>query len=80
MITTIQQSERIPAKAVITVGIQGETVVISTTQSWGGLPGNASVEIKDVWSLSPDGKVLTVTTSRNTPALQSSYKTIYNKK
>ena len=68
------------AKAVITAGIQGDTVVISTTQPWGGMPGNASLEIKEVWSLSPDGKVLTVTTSRNTPALQNSYKTIYNKK
>lgn len=68
------------AKAVITAGIQGDTVVISTTQPWGGMPGNASLEIKEVWSLSPDGKVLTVTTNRNTPALKNSYKTIYNKK
>ena len=68
------------AKAVITAGIQGDTVVISTTQPWGGMPGNASLEIKEVWSLSPDGKVLTVTTHRNSPAAQNSYKTIYNKK
>ena len=68
------------AKAAISASIQGETVVISTTQPWGGMPGNASLEIKEVWSLSADGKVLTVTTHRNTPALQSSYKTIYNKK
>jgi hypothetical protein len=44
------------------------------------MPGNASLEIKEVWSLSPDGKVLTVTTHRNTPAVQNSYKTVYNKK
>ena len=68
------------AKAVITAGIQGDTVVISTSQPWGGMPGNANLEIKEVWSLSPDGKVLTVTTNRNTPAVQNSYKTIYNKK
>jgi len=68
------------AKAVITASIQGDTVVISTTQPWGGMPGNANLEIKEVWSLSPDGNVLTVTTNRKTPALQSSYKTIYNKK
>ena len=68
------------AKAVITASVQGETVVISTTQPWGGMPGNASLEIKEVWSLSPDGKVLTVTTHRNTPAVQNSYKTVYNKK
>jgi hypothetical protein len=68
------------AKAVIAARIQDETLVISTTQPWGGMPGNVSLEIKEVWSLSPDGKVLTVTTNRNTPAVQSSYKTIYNKK
>ena len=67
------------AKAVVTAGIQGDTVVISTTQPWGGMPGNASLEIKEVWSLSQDGKVLTVTTNRNTPAVQNSYKTVYNK-
>ena len=68
------------AKAVISAGIQGDTVVISTTQPWGGMPGNASLEIKEVWSLSAEGKILNVTTKRNTPALQNSYKTIYNKK
>ena len=68
------------AKAVITASIQSDTVVISTTQPWGGMPGNASLEIKEVWSLSADGKVLTVTTNRNTPAVQNSYKTVYNKK
>ena len=68
------------AKAVISANVQGETVVLTTTQPWGGMPGNASLEIKEVWSLSPDGKVLTVTTTRNTPAVQNSYKTVYNKK
>jgi hypothetical protein len=68
------------AKAVISANTQGDTVVITTTQPWGGMPGNASLEIKEVWSLSADGKVLTVTTDRNTPALQNSFKTIYNKK
>ena len=68
------------AKAMISASSQGDTLVITTTQPWGGMPGNASLEIKEVWSLSPDGKVLTVTTHRNTPALQNSFKTVYNKK
>ena len=68
------------AKAVVSASAQGDTVVIMTTQPWGGMPGNASLEIKEVWSLSADGKVLTVTTNRNTPALQNSFKTVYNKK
>jgi len=68
------------AKATISATAQGDTLVITTTQPWGGMPGNASLEIKEVWSLSPDRKVLTVTTHRNTPALQTSFKTVYNKK
>ena len=68
------------AKATISATTQGDTLVITTTQPWGGMPGNASLEIKEIWSLSPDGKVLTVTTNRNTPALQNSFKTVYNKK
>jgi len=68
------------AKAMISATAQGDTLVITTTQPWGGMPGNASLEIKEVWSLSPDGMVLTVTTHRNTPALQNSFKTVYNKK
>lgn len=67
-------------KAVVGARFQGDTVVISTTQPWGGMPGNVALEIKEVWSVSADGNVLTVTTSRNSPAQQSSYKTIYNKK
>src|SRR5207249_1830037 len=68
------------AKAVVSASTQGDTLVITTDQPWGGMPGNASLEIKEVWSLSTDGKVLTVTTHRNTPALQNSFKTVYNKK
>ena len=68
------------AKAVVSASTQGDTVVITTTQPWGGMPGNATLDVKEVWSLSPDGKVLTVTTHRNTPALQNSFKTVYNKK
>jgi hypothetical protein len=68
------------AKATVSAIAQGDTLVITTTQPWGGMPGNASLEIKEVWSLSSDGKVLTVTTYRNTPALQNNFKTVYNKK
>ena len=45
------------AKAAVSAVTQGDTLVITTTQPWGGMPGNASVENKEVWSLSPDGKV-----------------------
>jgi hypothetical protein len=68
------------AKAVISAGTKGDTIVITTTQPWGGMPGNASLEIREVWSLSADGKVLRVTAHHNTPAQQNLYITIYNKR
>jgi hypothetical protein len=68
------------AKAVINASTRGDTIVITTTQPWGGMPGNASLEIREVWSLSADGKVLTITAHHNTPARQNIYITIYNRK
>ena len=52
-------------KAVVTASWQGDTLVIGTTQPYGGMPGNVTLQIKEVWSLSPDGKVLTITTTRS---------------
>jgi hypothetical protein len=68
------------AKAVVTASFQGDTLVIATTQPYSGMPGNVTLQMKEVWSLSPDGKVLTVTTTRAIPALEQTYKQVYNKK
>lgn len=67
-------------KATVTAKVEGETIVIGTSQPYGGMPGNATLEIKEVWSLTPDGKTLTVSTMRNSPAQQKSYKVVYTKK
>jgi hypothetical protein len=67
-------------KAVITANWQGDTLVIGTTQPYGGMPGNVTLQMKEVWSLSPDGKVLTITTTRTIPAVEKTYKQVYNKK
>ena len=66
-------------KATITAKLQGDTLVIGTTEPYGGMPGNATLEVKDVWSLSPDGKTLTITTTRTVPAMQKTYKQVYNR-
>ena len=66
-------------KAVVTANVQGETLVIGTTQPFGGMPGNATLEVKEVWSVSPDGKTLTVTTTRTLPAQQKTFKQVYNR-
>jgi hypothetical protein len=67
-------------KAVVTASWQGDTLVIGTTQPYGGMPGNVTLQVKEVWSLSPDGKVLTITTTRSQPAVTVTYKQVYNKK
>jgi len=66
-------------KAVVTAGLQGDTLVVETTQPYGGMPGNATLKVKEVWSLSPDGKTLTITTMRDVPAKKQAYKQVYNK-
>jgi hypothetical protein len=66
-------------KAVVTARIEGDGVVIETTQPFGGMPGNATLSVKSVWSLSSDGKTLTITTTRDIPARKQSYKTVYTK-
>ena len=67
-------------KATITASMQGDTLTVGTTQPWGGMPGNISLDIKEVWSLSPDGKTLTITTTRTDAAVVKTYKEVYNKK
>ena len=67
-------------KATVTASLQGDTLVIGTTQPYGGMPGNATLEVKEVWSLSPDGKILTITTTRTVPAVQKTFKQVYNRK
>lgn len=66
-------------KAVVTANLQGDNLVIETVQPFGGMPGNATLKVKEVWSLSPDGKTLTITTTRDLPAKQQTYKQVYNR-
>ena len=66
-------------KATITANVQGDTLVIASTEPWGGMPGNVGLEVKQTWSLSPDGKTLTITTTRSDPAAKKTYKQVYTK-
>ena len=66
--------------ATVVATVQGETLTVSTTQPFGGMPGNATLKITETWSLSPDGKVLTVRTERETPALRQSFTELYDRR
>jgi hypothetical protein len=67
-------------KANVTAKAVGETLVVSTVQSYGGMPGNVPTTTNETWMLSPDGKVLTISTVRNSPATTQTFKEVYNKR
>ena len=67
-------------KAAVTAILQGDTLVIGTTRPYGGMPGNVTLQVKEVWSLSPDGKALTVTTTHTSPAAEKTFRQIFNRK
>jgi hypothetical protein len=66
-------------KAEDTVRLEGESLVIDTAEPFGGMPGNAVLKIKETWSLSPDGKTLTIITTRDIPARHQTFKEVYTK-
>jgi hypothetical protein len=68
------------AKQTVTASLQGDNVVVNTVLPYAGLPGGVTTNVSDTWSLSPDGKVLTLTTVRATPALTTTTKQVYDKR
>lgn len=66
--------------ATVVTTMQAETLTVSTTQPFGGMPGNVSLKITETWSLSPDGKVLTIKTERELPASRQAYTEMFNRK
>jgi len=66
--------------ATVVATMQGDTLTVSTSQPFGGMPGNATLKISETWSLSPDGKVLTIKTERELPALRQTFNEVYNRR
>jgi len=66
--------------ATVVATVQGDSLTVSTTQPFGGMPGNVSLKIAETWSLSPDGKVLTIRTERELPASRQTFTEIFNRK
>jgi hypothetical protein len=67
-------------KAIVVATMQGDALSVSTSQPFGGMPGNLTLKITETWLLSADGKVLTVTTERDTPALRQVFSEVYNRR
>ncbi len=65
-------------KATETSTLQADnSVVVETTEPFGGMPGNIELKMKAVWTLSADGKTLTIVTTRDIPARVQTYKEVY---
>ncbi|HEX8031415.1 MAG TPA: hypothetical protein VF491_23255, partial [Vicinamibacterales bacterium] len=60
--------------------MRGDTLIIETTQPFGGMPGNATLKITETWSLSADGKLLTIKTERELPAQKQSFSEVFNRR
>ena len=67
-------------KAAVTANLQGDALVIGTTRPYGGMPGNVTLQVKEVWALSPDGRTLTITTTHTSPAAEKNFKQFFNRK
>jgi hypothetical protein len=57
----------------------GDTLVIEGTQKMSSSRGEMEIATKEAFSLSEDGKVLTITTTRTTPQGERTTKQVYNK-
>ncbi len=64
-------------KTALTARLDGETLVIGRAQPFGGMPGNVEARITETWRLSADGKALTLTTRRETPAKAQTFTEVF---
>lgn len=67
-------------QANVTATLRDDGLLIAATQPYGGMPGNIGATVTESWTLSPDGKTLTITTVRDTPAEKRTVKSVYTKK
>jgi hypothetical protein len=67
-------------KAVAKANWQGETLVVERSQPYSGMPGNVTLQIKEEWSLSADGKVLVIGITRSFPGVEKTSKQVFHRK
>jgi hypothetical protein len=67
-------------KATVTATLRDDGLTVASMQPYGGMPGNAPSTVTQSWLLSADGKVLTISTVRASPAKQQTLKAVYNKR
>jgi len=76
----VENAETGMVKQTITASVQGDSIVVATVLPYAGLPGGVVTNVNDTWSLSADGKTLSVSTVRSTPALNQNSKQVFTKR
>ena len=59
---------------------RGNNLVITTVHPYSSLPGSVTTTTTETWSLSPDGRTMTVDTVRAVPGMTQAVKEVYNKR
>jgi hypothetical protein len=67
------------AKISITTNWDGDDLVIDSVKPWGSMPGNITLNSREVWKLSADGKKLSITTTQSSPAKVITYTQVYDR-
>ena len=66
-------------QATTTAAMAGETFKVTTVQPFGGMPGNVTMTATETWSLSADGKELTIDVVREMPATTQRFSEVFNR-
>jgi hypothetical protein len=76
---SVPTDQRAGAQVSITAAVRGETLVVAQTGPYSGLPGSVTATTTDTWALSPDGRTLTISSVRSSPARTETSKQVYTK-
>lgn len=67
------------AELTITTSWNDSELVIDIVKPWGSMPGNITLQSREVWKLSPQGDKLSITTTHRSPAKEVSYTRVYDR-
>ena len=67
------------ARVTITTSWDDDELVIESVKPWGSMPGNITLQSREVWRLSPQKDKLYITTTHNSPAKVVTYTRVYDR-
>jgi hypothetical protein len=73
------RTDSMMARATVTSAMAGENLSVATEGPYGGMPGNVTTRETQTWTLSPDGKVLTIDLVRESPAARQTFREVYKR-